>query len=74
MFCSREGDLFSKSEEEGQHTEDEMSEYLGAFELILNPRSVLMTVEELAEYNRWLPLGEYSGQFGIARKSAQESE
>ena len=63
VFCNTRGTGYSS---EIQHTRDEMGEILGVFELILNPQSVLLTEDELAEYNRWLPLDEYSQAFGVA--------
>ena len=66
IFCSREGNAFPK---DGQpHTEDEMWEILGAFDLVLNPQSLLYTEEEVKEFTRWYPLGEYKEQYGYAVK------
>lgn len=65
IFCNKEGNSFSQTT---QHTEDEMGEILGPFDLILNPQSVELLEEDLKLYNKWTPLAEYSYQYGIARK------
>ena len=57
-----------------QHTKEEMHEILGVFFLILDPESTLFTESELAEFNRWTPLDEYSGEYGIARKATEGEE
>lgn len=66
IFCNLEGNSFSK---DTQHTEDEMFEILGAFDLILAPESIELSLDELKEYHLYTPLAEYSNQYGIARKS-----
>ena len=65
VFCSTDGNPFSKEE---AHTEDEMAEILGHFEIILNPKSEPFTQEELAKYHRFVPLAEYTNQYGVALK------
>ena len=65
IFCSIEGGTFSN---ETQHTADEMDKVLGPFSLILNPQSIKLSEEELKEYNKFIPLAEYSNQYGIALK------
>jgi hypothetical protein len=64
IFCSDEGQGFSK--DNLPHTEEEMSDILGPFHLILAPRSELLTEEQVKEFNRWIPLAEYSNKFGVA--------
>jgi len=68
VFVSKEGLGFSKSEEEGPHTEEEFWNILGLFELILKPESTLLTEEELHEHRWFKALPEYSYQYGIALK------
>jgi hypothetical protein len=63
VFCSGDGSAF-RSEEE--HTMAEMQAILGPFWLVLNPQSQLFTENELAAYNQYRPLDEYSGAYGIA--------
>ena len=67
IFCNANGNSFSK---EQQHTEDEMWEILGAFEMILNPQSVELDKAKLKEYHLYHPLAEYSNQYGVALKGA----
>jgi hypothetical protein len=66
IFCSANGKAFPKDE---PHTQEEMDEILGLFWLVLNPQSTLITEEEIKEYNRWTPLDEYSGAYGVARRT-----
>ena len=47
---------------------EEMSEILGPFAIILAPKSEEFTVEEVKEHTRFLPLAEYSYEFGRAIK------
>ena len=63
IFCDADGQCFRKDE---PHTEDEMFDILGAFDLILAPKSELFTIEQVKKFTRWIPLAEYSNQFGIA--------
>jgi len=65
IFASRDGNAFSQ---ETQHTEDEMGEILGVFDLILNPQSLELGEDEIKEYHRFYPLSEYSNQYGIVLK------
>lgn len=65
IFCDIKGNSFGK---DTQHTEDEMWEILGAFDLILNPQSIELDEEGLKEYRRYRPLAEYSHQYGICSK------
>lgn len=65
IFCNAKGETFSK---ETQHTEDDMWEILGAFDLILNPQSIELNEDELKAYHAYKPLAEYSYQYGVARK------
>ena len=69
IFCNKNGDCFSQ---ETRHTEDEMWEILGAFDLILNPQSIELSEDELKEYRSYTPLAEYSYQYGIATKKLVE--
>jgi len=64
IFCDTKGNGFRKND--AAHTEDEMSAILGAFSLILAPKSELFTVEQVARFTRWIPLAEYACQFGVA--------
>ena len=66
IFCKSDGNSFWK--EDSPHTEDEMYEILDMFELVLSPKSILISEEELKQYNKWLPLDEYSGVYGYAFK------
>jgi hypothetical protein len=68
IFASLDGGSFWKEEANGEHTEDEMYQILGIFDLILSPKSTLISEEELKEYRYLTPLDEYSGQYGIVRK------
>lgn len=66
IFCDRTGDCFWKLDE--PHTENEIFEILDMFELVLSPKSILLSEDELKEYTLWYPLDEYSGIFGYATK------
>lgn len=65
VFCSKEGSSFSK---DTPHTEDEIWKILDCFSMVLSPESKLLTETELKEYNQFVPLGEYSNQYGVAIK------
>lgn len=66
IFCNQEGTAFPM---DGRpHSEHEMWEILGAFDLVLNPQSIEFTEEELKEFNKWYPLAEYTDQYGYAVK------
>ena len=67
IFCTLNGGSFGK---DIQHTEDEMADILGAFWIILNPQSIELDEAGLKEYHRFIPLAEYSNQYGIALKEA----
>ena len=67
IFCDREGHAFRKKNGEA-HSPEEMRAILGPFWLILNPESKLLTEDELAEYNHWVPLAEYKNEYGIVMK------
>jgi len=69
IFCDKNGSCFSK---EIQHTEDEMWNILGAFEMILAPQSIELSEDELKEYHTWHPLAEYSDQYGVCLKTKKE--
>lgn len=72
IFSSLKGNCFWKEEADGPHTEDEMYEILGMFEMILSPKSELISEEELAEHRWFTPLDEYSQAYGIVRKVNNE--
>jgi hypothetical protein len=63
IFCNKNGNSFSQ---ETQHTEDEIWNILGPFDLVLAPLSVLLSEEELKEYHLWTPLAEYKNEYGVA--------
>lgn len=65
IFCNKNGNSFNK---ENQHTEDEMWEILGAFALILNPKSIELSEDELKAYHLFYPLAEYKDEYGIVCK------
>ena len=67
IFCDRQGHSFSQ---ETQHTEDEMWDILGPFDLVLAPKSIEMDEEELKKYHLYSPLAEYKHQYGIAHKDS----
>jgi len=64
IFCKRQGQGYWKKDE--PHTADEMGNILGPFDMILNPKSELLTIDQVKEYTQWIPLAEYSYEFGIA--------
>ena len=72
IFCDQTGQAFSKDDE--PHTEDEMWKILGPFDLVLSPKSVELSEDEVAEYQWWTPLEEYNGAYGIARKSTDDTQ
>lgn len=63
IFSDRNGKVFGK---DTQHTDEEMLEILDCFNIILSPQSLPFSEEEVAKYNKWYPLAEYSNQFGVA--------
>ena len=66
VFCSKTGQPYPK--DDSPHTEQEMYDILGAFTLILAPKSESLTEAELGEYRYWTSLAEYTHEFGIARR------
>jgi len=69
IFSNRGGIGYFK--EGAPHTEDEIWKILGAFDLILDPKSLPFTEEELAKYTRWFPLAEYSDEYGYVLRKEQ---
>jgi len=63
IFCDRQGHGFLK---ETQHTMEEMNEILGAFSVILNPKSEPFTEDEIKRFTKWKSLAEYEHHYGIA--------
>lgn len=70
IFCDFHGNCVVKDE---QHTLDEIENSLGVFSMILNPLSEKMTIEEAIAHNKWIPLEEYSNQWGIAFSEIEKS-
>ena len=68
IFCNKNGNSFSK---ETEHTEDEMWEILDAFSMILNPKSEPFTEAEIKLHKRFVPLAEYSNQYGVALRRGE---
>jgi hypothetical protein len=66
VFCDQSGNSFWKEEVDGPHTEQEMWDVLGMFDIILDPQSILLSEEELYQYKWFVPLAEYTDHFGIA--------
>jgi len=66
IFCSATGGAFPK--DDGPHQLTEMHEILGPFWMILDPRSELLSENEVARYTIFRPLGEYSNAYGIVRR------
>ena len=62
IFAGIDGLGFNKDTE---HTWDEMTEILGPFFMILDPKSEPFTEEQIKEFNLFIPLAEYKGQYGI---------
>ena len=71
IFCDVNGNAYSK---ETQHMKDEMWQILGAFAVILNPKSILFSRNELKEYCLFSPLAEYSNQYGMVCKDEIEAK
>ena len=67
VFCSAAGKAFAKNG--SPHTEDEIWEILGAFAMVLAPRSLLLSEDELKTYHRFVSLGEFSDAYGVALKT-----
>ena len=72
IFCATSGQAFPSVGE--AHTSLDMQQILGPLWVILSPTSVAMTPEEVAEYTRFIPLAEYTNQFGVAIKPPVEGE
>jgi hypothetical protein len=70
IFCDKKGRAFWKDNE--PHTHEEIDEVLGIFEMILAPQSIEITEIEVKEYNWFVPLSEYSDEFGVAIKRPKE--
>lgn len=51
---------------EEPYTEEEITEFLGPFEMILSPIVIKMTQAEVVKHNSVVPLEEYQNQYGIA--------
>ena len=69
IFCDGEGNAFSQDE---PFTTEKIQEILGPFALILAPNGEqLFSPEEILEYTRWVPLGEYMRKYGIALKNKE---
>lgn len=66
IFCSKTGKAFSRVVQ--PLSEDEAYTILGPFVLILAPKWELLTPEQMAQRNQWRPLGEFRGEYGIARQ------
>jgi len=66
IFCNKDGSAFPK--DGSPHTENEMWKILQPFDLVLNPQSIELTETELKKYNCFVPLAEFSDQYGIALK------
>lgn len=64
VFCRKDGTAAAKDGE--PYTVEEMDNVLGPFTLILSPRSEEMSEADLTQYTRWVPLAEYSHEWGIA--------
>jgi len=62
IFSDRDGNAFGKDDE---HTTIEMMDILGPFALILSPKSEPFSEDVLAGYTSFIPLAEYSHQYGI---------
>ena len=68
IFCDSQGEAFSKDSE---HTENEIWEILDCFSFVLSPKSLQLTEEEVSEYTTWIPLAEFSDEFGVALRKEQ---
>ena len=64
VFCSKDGTAAAKDGE--PYTTEELDNVLGPFSLILSPRSEEMSEADLERYTRFVPLAEYSYEWGIA--------
>ena len=64
VFCNKAGMGIAKDGK--SHTAEEINKALGPFALILSPQSEEMSEADLAQYTYWVPLAEYSHEWGIA--------
>jgi hypothetical protein len=64
VFTDNQGKGYWK--DDSPHTMDEMFEILGPFVLVLSPKSLPITLEEMNQVTDWYSLGEYSDQYGYA--------
>ncbi len=67
IFCSKNGNAFPK---DSPHTENDFWDTLDCFGVILNPESTELSEDELKQYSRFVPLSEFSNQYGVALKKA----
>jgi len=65
IFCDRDGKAWSQNK---PYTEKEMDKILGLLSLILVPKSVEFTREQVAEYVIYRPMEEFQNFFGVAIK------
>jgi len=66
IFCAKDGRSFKK---ESPHTMEEMSDILGVYTALVDPRSVEMTPDDVLEYFNWfVPLEEFQNEYGVAVK------
>lgn len=68
VFCDSRGHAFAK--DDAPHTWEEQFDILDVFYMVLAPESLLLTESQLREYTQWIPLEEYSSQYGVAHKAA----
>ena len=65
IFCKlSDGTAFAKDDE--PHTEDEIWDILDCFSLVLSPKSIEFTEEEVSQHNEAYPLAEFSNVYGYA--------
>jgi hypothetical protein len=64
VFCNKAGIGIAKDGK--PHTDEEMDQALGPFFIILHPQSEEMSEADLARYECFVPLAEYSHEWGIA--------
>ena len=64
VFCNRDGQGLACKDR--PHTRDEIGEAMGAFDILLDPKSEPFTAETLALHSRWVPLAAYRNVWGIA--------
>ena len=67
IFSDRDGNAFS---DESELSRERMEDILDVFFLILNPKSMEFTEEEITQYTQFYPLAEYSNQYGIVLKKS----